>query len=201
MRKIIYLVILLISFNGLAQEYPLNYKEDVPDGAYYKDINGDLDKYLGLWKGEWNGKTLYLELKKVKTFSSGYPAYYKDRILGERKIIDANGNIEIDRISNFNYQHPEFRGFGLFGTYNGVVYESTLTFYPKNMCEMHTTLIITKLENLLTINNPNITTQMTLHWDGKMRGGLMQDCVHDAYAQQHGEYPVNFPKDIVLTKQ
>ena len=201
MRKILYLTILLISLCFHAQEYPLKTSPfDVPPNSYIKDTNNEYDKYLGLWKGEWNGKTIYLELKKVKYFSNnGYP-YYTDWIMGERKIIDVNGTVEIDRISNFDYQHPEFWGLGMFTNYNGQICE-TIMFYPKNMCNKYTRLIITKLENLLTINSPNVTTQMTLHWDGKMEGGLMQDCVHDSYAQQHGEYPVNFPKDIVLTKQ
>ncbi|WP_051289127.1 DUF6705 family protein [Chryseobacterium daeguense] len=75
----------------------MDYKDDVPNGAYYKDLNNELDKYVGLWKGNWNGKTVYLELKKVKTFSSGNNSYYRDRILGERKIISATGSVEIDR--------------------------------------------------------------------------------------------------------
>lgn len=201
MKKILYLITLLLSFYTFAQEYPLKTSSfDVPPYGYIKDTNNEYDKYLGLWKGEWNGKTLYIELKKVKRLYNEVEPFYRDEIMGERKIIDANGIVEIDRISNFDYEHPEFRGLGMFTNYNGQICE-TIMFYPKNMCNMHTSLIITKLENLLTINNPNGTSQMTLHWDGKMEGGLTQDCIHDAYAQQHGEYPVNFPKDIVLTKQ
>ncbi|MDR2206697.1 MAG: hypothetical protein LBE36_11160 [Flavobacteriaceae bacterium] len=45
----------------LAQEYPLDYKDNVPNGAYYKDFNGEMNKYIGLWKGTWDGKTVYLE--------------------------------------------------------------------------------------------------------------------------------------------
>ncbi len=33
----------------LSQEYPLDYKEDVPNGAYYKDLNNELNKYVGVW--------------------------------------------------------------------------------------------------------------------------------------------------------
>ncbi|MDR6371166.1 hypothetical protein J2795_001788 [Chryseobacterium bernardetii] len=63
-RLSILLVFITISCN--AQIYPLNYKEDVPNGAYYKDLDGELDKYVGMWKGIWNGKTLYLDLRKNK---------------------------------------------------------------------------------------------------------------------------------------
>ena len=44
---------------------------------------------------------------------------YFDEILGERKIVAANGTVEIDRITSFNYQDPEILGLGTYGTYNG----------------------------------------------------------------------------------
>lgn len=172
-----------------AQEYPLYYNGDVPNGSYYKDTNNEYDKYLGLWKGGWNGKTIYIELKKVKHYYDGINPYYMDKIFGERKVIAADGNVETDRISNFDFQSPEIRGMGIPTGVNGVNYPS-LMFYPKNMCNMFARLVVT-----------NITqTQMTLHLVGMM-GHQKANCIHDAYIQQHGEYPINFPKDIVLTKQ
>lgn len=174
-----------------SQEYPLNTSPgDIPNNAYIKDINGELNKYIGVWKGNWNGKTVYLELKKVKTYSSipgdTHP-YYKDRILGERKIIAQNGQVEIDRITNFDYSSAEFSGVSV---NPGNPLQKRISFYPKNMCGIHSELNITNFTG----------TTMTLHMVA-IGGIKTANCSHDAYLQQYGEYPLNFPKDIILTKQ
>jgi hypothetical protein len=190
MKNLIIFFLLFFTMKSYAQEYPLGTSpSDIPAYSYIKDTNNEYNKYVGLWKGNWNGKTIYLELKKVKHFNNGIAPYYKDRILGERKIIASNGTVEIDRISNFNYQHPEIFGMGIPTGYNGGNYPS-LMFSPDNMCNMFARLVVT-----------NITpTQITLHLMGMM-GHKKADCIHDAYLQQYEEYPINFPKDIVLTKQ
>ena len=190
--KNIFLIITLLSVNLIScQVYPLNTSpSEIPNNANIKDTNNELDKYVGLWKGDWNGKTVYLELKKIKIYSSTpgdtHP-YYIDKILGERKIIAANGTIEIDRISNFNNGHPEF-----IGIYNSLrnIGKYALTFYPKDMCGKRAKLEITNFTN----------TQMTLHFEYEP-SIYNSNCVHNAYVQQHGDFPINFPKDITLIKQ
>ena len=63
-------------------------------------------------------------------------------------------------------------------------------FYPKNMCNKGATLDITNFTG----------TQMTLHFEYEP-SFYDTNCVHNAYVQQYGDYPMNFPKDITLTKQ
>ncbi|MDR2206698.1 MAG: hypothetical protein LBE36_11165 [Flavobacteriaceae bacterium] len=53
---------------------------------------------------------------------------YRDMILGERKIIASNGTVEIDRITNFDYESPEFMGIGI-NLKNGL--RETITFILK----------------------------------------------------------------------
>lgn len=188
MKQIFLIILSIITISCNAQIYPLNYKEDVPDGAYYKDINGELDKYVGIWKGTWdNGKTIYLQLKKIKDYSGGNHPYYIDRIFGERKIISSNGVVEIDRISNFGNDGAEFWGIGI-SLKNGNW--KRLYFYPKNMCMKTATLDITSF----TVD------QMTLHFE-YLPSAIDPNCQHNAYVDQYGDFPINFPKDIVLTKQ
>lgn len=196
-NKILLIFSIIISQLGFSQEYPLDYKDDVPNGAYYKDLNNELDRYVGLWKGNWDGKTVYLEFKKVKTFSSGNESYYKDRILGERKIVAANGTVEIDRISNFDYQNPEFWGVN---TNLKTPNFKNLMFFIKNMCNKRAQLDITDFSNLIDFNTGQTTKQMTLHFE-YLPSIYDENCVHNSYVQQHGDFPINFPKDIVLTKQ
>ncbi|RXM40628.1 hypothetical protein BOQ62_04720 [Chryseobacterium sp. CH21] len=187
MKQIFLIILSIITISCKAQIYPLNYKEDVPNGAYYKDLDGELDKYVGLWKGTWNEKTLYLDLRKVKYFYNGNYSYYRDQILGERKVITSNGTIEIDRISNFGNEGTEFSGIGT-NLENGNI--KRLYFYPKNMCRKTATLDITNFTG----------NQMTLHFE-YLPSIIDPNCQHNAYVDQYGDFPINFPKDIVLTKQ
>ncbi|MDR2205352.1 MAG: hypothetical protein LBE36_04260, partial [Flavobacteriaceae bacterium] len=38
MKNILIILSLVLAQLGFAQEYPLDYKDDVPNGAYYKDM-------------------------------------------------------------------------------------------------------------------------------------------------------------------
>ncbi|WP_277115364.1 DUF6705 family protein [Chryseobacterium sp.] len=192
MKKILLLITFLSIFTFCnAQIYPLNTSpSDIPNNAYIKDTNNELDKYVGMWKGVWNGKILFLELRKIKTYSSipndTHP-YYKDRILGERKVIASNGTVEIDRITNFDIQSPEFSGIGQ--SLKNINWKR-LYFYPKNMCRKTGTLDITNFTG----------NQMTLHFE-YLPSIIDPNCQHNAYVDQYGDFPINFPKEIVLTKQ
>lgn len=112
MKHLLIILVCTLAISCKAQIYPLNTSPgDIPDNAYIKDINNELDKYVGVWKGNWNGKTIYLDLRKVKTYINiGTHPYYFDEINGERKIINTNGIVETDRISNFNSDGTEFWG-------------------------------------------------------------------------------------------
>lgn len=186
--KQILLIFMLFSFSCKSQEYPLNTSLDnLPNNAYLKDTNNDLNKYIGLWRGNWNGKTLFLDLRKVKYHYIGNQSYYEDKIFGERKVIGANGSVEIDRIANFDFESPEFRGIGT-SLKNGNW--KRLYFNLKNMCGKKATLdIISFTDN-----------QMTLHFE-YLPSITDPNCQHNAYVDQYGDFPINFPKDITLTKQ
>jgi len=190
MKNIIFIVI-LFSQSLYSQEYPLRTSpSEVPVNAYIKDLNNELNKFVGLWKGNWNGKTVYLELRKVKTYSSipgdTHP-YYFDEIVGERKIINSNGVVEIDRISNFGSDGTEFNGIGKSIKPAG---RDRLFFYPRNMCRKQATLDITNFT----------ASQMTLHFE-YLPSFVDENCAHNAYVDQYGDFPINFPKDITFTKQ
>ncbi|KIC63053.1 DUF6705 family protein [Chryseobacterium taiwanense] len=187
MKQILLILISIFTISCNAQVYPLNYQDDVPDGAYYKDLDNELDKYVGTWKGTWSGKTLYLDLRKVKYHYTGNQSYYEDKIFGERKVIASDGTIEIDRITNFDIQSPEFRGIET-SLKNGNW--KRLYFNPKNMCNKKATLDITSFTG----------NQMTLHFE-YLPSIYDENCQHNAYVDQYGDFPINFPKDIVLTKQ
>ena len=114
---------------------------------------------------------------------------YVDRIFGERKIINSNGIVEIDRITNFNNEGPEFRGMSTSIQYPG---QKIINFSPKNMCRKTASLHITNFDE---INN-----KMTLHFIYNPTN-IDESCPYYNSVMQGNDFPVNFPKDIVLTKQ
>jgi hypothetical protein len=199
MKNIILIISLFSCQLFLSQIYPLDTTSpgDLPDNAYIKDTNNTLDKYVGLWKGIWNGKTLFIELKKIKVYRNGNNPYYIDKILGERKIIGSNGAVEVDRITNFNVEDTE-----IVGIYNSLRYsdKSTLSFYPKSMCNKDGDLEITDFKSIIDSNTGQTIIQMTLKMFFSL-GTFDVNCPHNGYVAQYSEFPVNFPKDIVLIKQ
>lgn len=47
------------------QTYPLNtYPDDVPAGSYLKDLNNELNPYVGSWNASFNGKTINIIISK-----------------------------------------------------------------------------------------------------------------------------------------
>lgn len=194
MKKII-LIFLVFCINSVfaQQVLPLNTPMvDSPNGAYYKDLDGELNQYVGTWKGTWEGKTILLQLRKIKKrYTSNDGTYFDlDKILGERKIISANGIIEVDRITNFDENSPEF--YGIFGQRKNFA-QKYLLFQPDNMCN--------KTANV----NINFTdaqkTQMSLHLELNPNGVLESCQYYNLIIVEGKSWPINFPKDIVLTKQ
>lgn len=192
--KNIFLILIFVTINIKCQQvYPLNTENssDLPYGSYFKDFDGELNPYIGLWKGNWEGKTIYLELRKVKYFLGMTPTKgrYYDVILGERKVLDVNGAILIDRISSFDELGSEF--FGIYNKFSNPI-QKQIRFVPKNMCGATASLDVTFV-------NPS-KTQMSVHFE-YTPSYLENTCPYYDLVKQGGEYPINFPKDIVLTKQ
>ncbi|WP_092735736.1 DUF6705 family protein [Riemerella columbipharyngis] len=100
MKKIILVFALMIICNinaqrtiSLAQAYeyfksPNGIPEDV---SYVKDTNNDLNKFIGTWKGNYDGKTyIFRFIKKIK---SGEYDIKWDYLVGKLKVTDNKGNI------------------------------------------------------------------------------------------------------------
>lgn len=73
---------------------------DITQGAYLKDSNGNLNKFVGTWIGTFNNKTLIIYMKKFEMSQNSYLndslqeiTYYEDCVSGRYKLIDNNGQI------------------------------------------------------------------------------------------------------------
>ncbi|SHM87712.1 hypothetical protein SAMN05444360_12034 [Chryseobacterium carnipullorum] len=194
MKNIFLLLILISNLIYSQQIYPLytEGKIDLPSGSYFKDLNNELNPYVGLWKGNWNGKIVYLEFRKIKYLSgklSDVHYIYYDRIVGERKIINSNGAVEIDKISTFD-NNP-------YHEYDGINFKFS---NPSQKQIYFVTGICGKTANLDVTFLDNAQTQMSLHLIYNP-STIDDTCPYYNSVIQGNDFPINFPKDIVLTKQ
>ncbi|ROI00221.1 DUF6705 family protein [Chryseobacterium daecheongense] len=82
-----------------------------PEYTYAKDINNSLDKYVGTWKGTYDGKTYELNFKKGLYDDSGMK---RDKLVGRARIT-IPGNFPLTIFDNFNElddKKTSFSGLG-----------------------------------------------------------------------------------------
>lgn len=56
------------------------------DGYYFKDLDNELDKYVGTWTYSQNGSILTIQLIKKEQVFNG--SWYKDELLGEYRYVE-----------------------------------------------------------------------------------------------------------------
>ncbi|MGU3375774.1 DUF6705 family protein [Chryseobacterium sp. M5A1_1a] len=111
MKNIFYITLLMfgtlcnaqtVTLESMAQYEPGSY----PNADYVKDTNGLLNKFIGTWKGVFNGKSY--EVNLIKKENVGDEIKW-DKLIGKLKITASNGTIEFN---NFNQLEDDnfFRG-------------------------------------------------------------------------------------------
>ncbi len=94
-RSILTIVVIILALSCKAQIIAVEdfqkYPAEIPEGAYVKDVNHLLDKYIGNWKGIYskNNYTYELQIKKIKKEVLGI---YIDKLIMRYRITDNNGN-------------------------------------------------------------------------------------------------------------
>lgn len=74
----------------LISRFQLDEDYIVENYVYVKDINGELDKYIGSWKGTLNGNSYEFQIEK-HTDEKEYYEYRIDVLILKYKIVDSNG--------------------------------------------------------------------------------------------------------------
>ncbi|OSY87008.1 hypothetical protein WH52_13150 [Tenacibaculum holothuriorum] len=64
---------------------------NTPNGAYYKDLNNELDKFVGTWKFTDGNKELIIELGKIEQLQISNN--YRDYLRGEYSYIENNSTL------------------------------------------------------------------------------------------------------------
>ena len=98
---------LIVSCKG--QQYPLNtFFENVPQGAYLKDLNHELDPYIGIYKSNFEGNeiTLHITKQENKLEKSTGKTYYLD-VLVIKYIVRNNSGVILQDTQNSNVPNIE----------------------------------------------------------------------------------------------
>jgi hypothetical protein len=73
---------------------------DLSDVTYFKDVNNLLHSYLGTWVGNYDNKTLVLEIIKQENILNARISY--DKLLVKYKITDSDGHELANTLPFFN---------------------------------------------------------------------------------------------------
>ena len=105
MKPYIIIIITLFAFFSCKAQSPIvpldTRIHETPDGSYLKDLNNELNKFVGTWKYENGNTSLILTFKKVNQRYNG--EWYEDILVGEYKYV-VNG-VEIFN-SLYRLNHP-----------------------------------------------------------------------------------------------
>lgn len=95
MKKIISIIFLSISFLNCKSQTPIvsidKGKFETIEGAYFKDLNNELDKFEGTWMYTNNSISFILILEKKEQIPDG--EYFEDILVGEYQYI--NNGVEV----------------------------------------------------------------------------------------------------------
>lgn len=106
--KILVVLVLIINIVSCKaqQTLPLNtFLNDIPNNAYVKDLNNELDPYIGTFKANFNGKeiTLYISKLENKLEKSTNKNYYLDALIVKYIVKNSSGTILQDT-QNFSQE-------------------------------------------------------------------------------------------------
>jgi len=111
--KYLFFILTLITVSSKAQTVSLEtaaqcvIEPNCPNYNYAKDLNNSLEKYVGTWKGNYNGKTYELQFQKDIFEDVGIK---RDELIGRIKIKDSAGNVIYDTFNEPDNTKTNFIG-------------------------------------------------------------------------------------------
>ncbi|GAA4775922.1 MULTISPECIES: DUF6705 family protein [Flavobacterium] len=111
MKHVLKYLLIITAISCKSQIAPLNgLTFEYPNGTYFKDLNNELDYYVGRWEGTLNNKKYTFEFVKFTHHLSSYDGttngsyYYKDIVKVKLKVLDLQSNqILYDNLNAINY--------------------------------------------------------------------------------------------------
>lgn len=166
---------------SLREAYKYNKEEGIPEGiSYAKDVNNELDKFSGIWKGTYDGKIYEFRFDKKIKFGE-YDIKW-DEIIGRALIKEFNGKILYDDLS---VSDKNVRLFGI--DFQNQTY--VLNFSANSYCNDSGAIFIE-----IKKDNPN---KMRLYFDRDKTIYNAQKCPN--YSTYRTVIPENI--ELILTKQ
>jgi hypothetical protein len=180
-------IFLIILFGAIlsckAQTFPLRTYTDIPENAYLKDTNNELQDYVGTWKGTWGDRIIYINFKKSINIYNELLKYYKDNLIGRFKVTDLSGNILFD-----NMALPDGKVKIQGGKFRKIDDKYSLAYVDSDLCDTSGNIII-------NFTDPSKTQ---LNWKYNEGSNMITtDCQY----YNTTTFPTALPKDIVLIKQ
>lgn len=116
-KLIIINILMGVTLYGQSPIYPVFQNSTLRNvqGAWYKDINGDYNSYIGIWKYENNGVVFTLKLEKMLQYFDPEYLTYEDFVVGEYRYV-VNNVEKINTLSNFNLGLTNPYRYNLFGS-------------------------------------------------------------------------------------
>lgn len=99
------------------------------ENAYYKDVNGLLNQYIGTWIYSTGNKTFKVVfVKKPMVYVSSFKNYYEDYLVGEFQYIE-NGVEKVNTLSNLGNSYSNIRDYNLYSV--ATIKKSTYPLCPE----------------------------------------------------------------------
>ncbi|MDR2236636.1 MAG: hypothetical protein LBE92_10970 [Chryseobacterium sp.] len=182
MKRLLFLGVLLVVFYCKAQQvFPLNtFTENVVPNGYVKDINNELDPFVGIYKTNFQDNEIILHISKMeyKLEKRAKKTYYSDVLIIKYIIKNAAGTI-LQSTQN----DSEIR------LYSNKVFQNTAIFYYMGTnCNVGNGKIYLKKTN---------TTELL--WDYRPNSMILdqQNCP----GNQDTKVYLPVTKDLIFTKQ
>ncbi|WP_374458706.1 DUF6705 family protein [Chryseobacterium taeanense] len=176
-------ILFTLTISCKAQIYPLRTFTQIPQNAYLKDTNNELQYYVGTWKGTWNSKTISVTFKNITNQYDNILKYYKDFLVGKFKVTDSNGQILFD---NTYLSDNDAKIIG--GKFRKVDDKYSLGYIDTDICNMMGSILI-------NFTNPTKTQMLFTFSD--WTDIITPDCPY----YNVNPFPEPLPKSIILTKQ
>ena len=189
MKKAVGLLGILFVLNCKAQTLPLNtLMEDIPNGAYLKDLNNELTPYMGIYQANYQGNTITLFITKEenKPTERMNKSYYKDALI-VKYIIKNSSGIILQDTQNMMY-NPNQKYHIIYSTRTKPNQNIIIFYYKGTNCGIGWGDIYLKKLN---------ATQLS--WEYEPNGSLIDSATCPPSTDKTVYLPVI--KDLIFTKQ
>ncbi|WP_312556533.1 DUF6705 family protein [Empedobacter brevis] len=133
MKIFFFFILLSINIQAQTEVFLRADYGDYPEGTYYKDLNNELNQFVGTWVYTDGNKKYTINLKKLikEEFNWG-PHYYKDMLIGGYKLEVNNQIIYNSILTLYEYYEAPLRGIGFVKNQNKYI----ITFEDPLNCDI-----------------------------------------------------------------